>query len=393
MCALIGMKQPFVASIAMAASIGFAFAQEKTPMAADKGPGGQRHVIMGPGMAPPLFPEAKEIPAPKNGADLAAAITKLGDEVSAANRFSGAVLVAVDGKPLVEKAWGLADRERKIANTAETSFDVASLGKLFTQIAILQLAEAGKLSLDERFGEYLPDYPNRDVAGKVTLRQLLLHTSGMGDFLDALRDEAKAKSLRTLKDFVPLFANEPLAFESGSQMRYSNAGYVVLGRVIEAITGEDYYKYIESQILTPAGMKHSGFFDRSHLPPTVARSYDNGVDVTGQHAVRGSPAGGLQASAGDLLCLVQAIDAGKLLSKESIQTLREFIPHPPDAPPPSDPSRLTAYGVVGGAPGVSAQLSIDPSGRYVRIVLCNAGPPMAMSMAATIGEWVKQLPR
>jgi len=393
MCALIEMRQPFVAWIAMVASIGLASAQEKAPMAANKEPGGQRHVIIGPGMAPPPFPEAKDIPAPKNGADLAAAITKLGDDVSAANRFSGAVLVAVDGNPLIEKAWGLADRERKVENTAETSFDVASLGKLFTQIAVLHLAEAGKLSLDERFGKYLPDYPNRDVAGKVTLRQLLLHTSGMGDFVDAVRDEAKAKSLRTLKDFVPLFANEPLAFEPGSQMRYSNAGYVVLGRVIEAITGEDYYRYIETHILAPAGMKHSGFFDRSHLPPTVARSYDKGVDVTGQHAVRGSPAGGLQASVGDLLRLVQAIDAGKLLSKESIQILRDFIPHPPDAPPPSDPGRLTAYGIVGGAPGVSAQLSVDPSGRYVRIVLCNASPPMAMSMAATIGEWLKQLPR
>jgi len=350
------------------------------------------HRLQGPGMLrPEPFPEAKEIAPPKNETELAAAVEKLGNQVAAAGRFSGAVLLARDGKPLVEKAWGLADRARHVANTTETSFDVGSLGKLITQIAILQLVQAGKLSLEEPFGKYLTDYPNRDVASKVTLRQLLVHASGMGDIADAATLEAKAGSLRTLKDFVPLFASDALAFPPGSQMRYSNAGYVVLGRVIEAVSRQDYYNYAEKNILEPAGMKHSGFFDRDRLPATAARSYDHGVDVTTMHPVRGAPAGGLQASVGDLLQLVAAIDTAKLISKQSIVELRDLVPRPPNAPPPVDATRFAAYGIAGGAPGVSAQLNVDASARYTRIVLCNGSPPMASSMAATIGDWLKQM--
>ena len=99
------------------------------------------------------------------------------------------------------------------------------------------------------------------------------------------------------------------------------------------------------------------------------------------------------ASAGDLLRLVKAIDVGKIIGKESVKVLRDLIPHSPNAPPPANETKLVAYGIAGGAPGVSAQLAIDPTGHYTRIVLCNGSPPMAMSMAAMIGEWIKQMPK
>ena len=196
-----------------------------------------------------------------------------------------------------------------------------------------------------------------------------------------------------LKDFLPLFAHKPLAFEPGSKNLYSNAGYVVLGMVIEAVSAENYYSYIKSHILQPAGMWRSDFFDRKHLPDSVARSYESGKDVTDIQPERGCPAGGLQASAGDLLRLIETLDAGKLISKNSVKLLRDMIPHPPNAPPPSDDTKLRGYGIGGGAPGVNAGLSIDPTGRYTRIVLCNAGPPMALSMGAAISDWIKQMPR
>src|ERR1700736_1690693 len=97
--------------------------------------------------------------------------------------------------------------------------------------------------------------------------------------------------------------------------------------------------------------------------------------------------------AGDLLRLVQAINGGKLISKESVKLLRDMIPHPPNAPPPPDDTKLAAYGIGGGAPGVNTGLSIDPIGHYTRVVLCNMSPPMAMSMGATISEWIKQMPK
>jgi D-alanyl-D-alanine carboxypeptidase len=345
----------------------------------------------GPG-GPQPFPEAKSIAPPKTDKELAAAINRLALELAASGRFSGSVLVVVDGKPLVDNAWGEADRENGLPNKPETSFDIGSIGKLITQIAILQLMEAGKVALEEPFGKYLTNYPNRDVAAKATVRQLLLHTSGMGDIFDRAAPEDDFSSMRQLNDFLPLFAQKPLEFAPGTETHYSNAGYIVLGLVIEAVSGEEYYKYVEEHVLKPAGMARSGFFDRSHLPPTVAHSYDDGSDVTRVHPVRGSSAGGLQASAGDLWRLVKAIDDGKLVRKESVKALRALIPHPPTALP-IDESKLRGYGIAGGAPGVSAQLAIDPSGHYTRIILCNGSPPMAMSMAATISEWIKQMPK
>ena len=352
---------------------------------------GQPGVRPGGPPRPPSFPEAKAIAQPKNDEELGAAVKKLADTLAASGRFTGSILVAVDGKALVNGAWGEADRERRIANTPETAYDVGSIGKLFTQIAILQLLEKGKLSPDDTFGKYLTTFPDPDIASKVTIRQLLLHSSGMGDIFDQPGSE-KLGSMMELKDFLPLFAHKPLAFAPGSRTLYSNAGYIVLGMVVEAVSGENYYSYIKSHILQPAGMSHSGFFDRKHLPASVAHSYEDGKDVTDAQPERGCPAGGLQASSGDLLRLVEVINAGKLISKDSVKLLRDMIPHQPNARAPADDTKLTAYGIGGGAPGVNAGLSIDPTGRYTRVVLCDAGPPMALSMGATISEWIKQMP-
>ncbi|MEY2482841.1 MAG: hypothetical protein QOK24_1369 [Verrucomicrobiota bacterium] len=352
------------------------------------------HRVEAPGPGAPPRPEplaeAKLIPQPKNDQELAAAIKRLGDDLAASGRFSGSILLAVEGKLLLNDAWGEANRQTRVPNTSDTSYDVGSIGKQFTQIAILQLAEAGKVSLDETFGKYLTTYPNSEIAGKVTIRQLLGHNSGMGDFFANITPETDLNSLRQLKDYLPLFGQTPLEFEPGAQTRYSNTGYIVLGMVVEAVSGEDYYKYIEDHILKPAGMTHSGFFDRSHLPSTVAHSYEDGKDVTSRHDVRGSPAGGLYASTGDLLRLVQAIDAGKLIKPESVKVLHELLPRPPNAPRLAHEPKFMAFG---GSPGVNAELLVDSSGRYTRIILCNASPPMAMSVGAAIREWTIQMPK
>ena len=344
-------------------------------------------------MRPPEgFPEAKEIAPPKNDEELAAAIKKLADKLAATGRFSGSILLAADGKTLVDAAWGEADREQKVANTPETAYDIGSIGKLFTQIAILQLADAGKLKLDDTVGKYLSSYPNSEVPGKVTIEQLLRHRSGIPDVFAQITPESQISSKRELKDFLPLFADKPLEFAPGSAEHYSSSGYIVLGLVIEALGGENYYSYVDRHILKPAGMTHSGFFAREHLPRTVAHSYDEGRDVTGMHPVRGTPAGGLQASSGDLLGLVRGINAGKLLNPESVRILNGLVPRPPDAPAPVDENKLIGYGLQGGAPGVNAQLVIDPMGRYTRVILCNGSPPMATSMGTTIRKWMRSWP-
>lgn len=357
-----------------------------------EGPGGRRLIIGGPGGAPELSPEAKAMPQPKNDTELAASIKALAGTLAAAGRFSGSIYLAKDGGALVNGAWGLADQEKQVPNTPDTAFDTGSIGKLFTQTAVLQMVDQGKLGLDDPIGKYLPDYPSREIAAKVTLRQLLLHTSGLGDIFDHITPDTNLAGMLELKDFLPLFRNRPLEFEPGTRNRYSNAGYVVLGMVIEAVSGENYYDYVPRHILTPAGLTRSGFFNRSQLPATVARSYHGAEDMTGMHPGRGSPAGGLQATAGDLARLVLAINDGKLLKPESVTIVNSLLPRPPGAPPLAT-GKLIAYGIEGGAPGVNAHLVVDPTGHYTRVVLCNGEPPMASSMGFTIREWIRNLPK
>lgn len=358
-----------------------------------EGPGGRRMIIGGPGGAPEISPKAKAMPQPKNDAELAASVKALAGTLAAAGRFSGSIYLAKDGAALVDGAWGLADQEQKIPNTPDTAYDTGSIGKLFTQVAVLQLTEQGELGLDDPIGKYLKDYPSSEIAAKVTIRQLLLHTSGLGDIFDHITPDTNLAGMTELKDFLPLFGNRPLEFDPGTRNRYSNAGYVVLGLVIEAVSGENYFDYVPKHILTPASLTRSGFFNRRELPATVARSYMGADDVTRMHPGRGSPAGGLQATASDLGRLVTAINGGKLLKPESVTLLNSLIPRPPGAPTPQATGQLIGYGIEGGAPGVNANLVVDPTGHYTRAVLCNAEPPMASSMGFTIREWIRNLPK
>lgn len=368
-------------------------ASQPSRMLLQPGPGTLGKQMLGPGGPPEPVPEAKGISQPKNDEELASAIKRLAETLAGKGRFSGSIFLAANGQTLVDNAWGEANRETKTANTPETAYDAGSIGKLFTQIAIMQLTEKGALNLDGTIANYLPDYPNRSVAEKVTVRELLLHSSGIPDFFDKLNPETaptmKLDAVVELKDFLPFFANQPLEFEPGSSNRYSNSGYIVLGLVIEAVSHENYREYIQRHILAPAKMTHSGFFDRAHLPSFVARSYEDKADVTGIHPRRGSPAGGIQATARDLYRLVEAIDAGKLIKPESINVIRRLMPAPANAPPLRDSVKLTSFGIQGGAPGVNSSLSIDPTGRYTRVVLCNSGPPMASMMATTIRAWIQ----
>ncbi len=349
--------------------------------------------IVGPGEAPQPFPEAKAISQPRNDEELVAAITKLADELVKSGRFSGSIFLAADGRPLLNNAWGDADKQANVAATPATAYDLGSIGKLFTQIGILQLVDEGKLTLDEPLARYLRDYPDPEVAQKVTVRQLLLHKSGIPDVFNNITAQTPLGAMTEVKDFLPLFAHKPLEFAPGSAQRYSSSGYIVLGLIIEAVSGENYYTYVQRHILEPTRMTHSGFFDRTELPSFVAHSYEDGKDVTGVHPRRGCPAGGLQASAEDLFRLLEAVNRGNLIKRDTIALLRDLVPRPPDAAAPADNGKLFGYGISGGAPGVSATLAVDPSGRYTRVVLSNSGPPMAMSMAATIRHWIDHMPK
>ena len=285
------------------------------------------------------------------------------------------VVLGRNGAPVFQRALGMADREAGRPNDTETAFNLGSINKAFTQIAIRQLAQAGLLDLDSALGRAWPDYPNADVARRVTVRQLLQHRSGIGGNIFAAPAGGSRATLRRLADFLPLFVAESLQFDPGTRQQYSNAGYVVLGLLVERLSGEDYYDYVRRHIYEPAGMRRTGHFAWDSLPPNTAIGYTPGrPDAppgtplrrnTDMLPGRGSSAGGGYSTAADLLRFVQALRENRI---------------PAGGPP--------GLGVAGGAPGINAVLEGDLPGGYDLVVLANLDPPAAERIARLVRGWL-----
>jgi len=292
------------------------------------------------------------------------------------DQFSGAVLLARGDKVVFEKAYGLADKSSNTPNRTDTRFNLGSINKIFTNIAIHQLASQGKLSLDDTIGKLLTDYPNPDAASKVTIHHLLSMTSGIGDFFGERYEQTPKDKLRSIRDYFPLFADKPLEFEPGAKRRYSNGGYLVLGAIIEKVSGTDYYSYVKKNIYQPAGMKDSDWYDKDKLPPNTAvgYTYEDRPTITNADKRnpnyptlpgKGSSAGGGYSTLRDLLAFVRAM-------RQGVVTTPDFQPD--------------GLGIAGGAPGMNAILE---SGRdYVVVVLSNYDPPTAEKTARQIRAWM-----
>ena len=320
-----------------------------------------------------------------NEAEAVAALSARADELAAADVFSGAVLVARDGEVLVEDAWGFADREAGTPNTADTKFRIGSMNKMFTAVAILQLVEDGELTLDEPIGTYLPDYPNEEVASQVTVRHLLTHTGGTGDIFGPEFD-AHRLELREHSDYVDLYGSRGLSFEPGSQFEYSNYGFVLLGAIIEAVTGESYYDYVRDNVFEPAGMTSTDSLPESEDVPNRAVGYWRPGDAwepnTDTLPWRGTSAGGGYSTVGDLMRFAQALQSGTLIPPEMLAEATS--PHGEvdygfGFDVGDDP--VASYGHGGGAPGINGDLRIYPELGYVVVVLSNLDPPAASVLA------------
>ena len=194
------------------------------------------------------------------------------DQASVDDKFSGTVLVAKDGKPLFKKAYGLANKNTNTPNNVDTKFDLGSMNKMFTAIAIAQLVERGKLSFTDTVGKLLPDYPNKEVADKVTVHHLLTHTSGIPNYINE-KFQANLNNLKTVADYLPLFANDPLSFEPGAKWQYSNSGFTVLGLIVEKVSGQNYYDYVKEHIFKPAGMVNTDSYERDKEISNLAVGY------------------------------------------------------------------------------------------------------------------------
>ncbi len=318
--------------------------------------------------------------------ELIAALRKKLDEDSAADRFLGAVLVAKNGKPVFAQAYGLADREHKVPNTLKTRFRIGSMNKMFTATSILQLAQAGKLGLDDPVGKYLTDYPNKDVATKVTIRHLLTHTGGTGDIFGP-DFEAHRLELRTLQDYIKLYGNRALQFQPGSRWEYSNYGFILLGVVIEKVSGQSYYDYVREHIYEAAAMTSSGSEPENEVVPDRSIGYTRrGGNYLHRNTdtlpYRGTSAGGGYSTVGDLLKFANALQDHKLLNakfKDMLTTGKVDAEGARYAFGFEDQmiNGIRCFGHGGGAPGMNGDLEICPGPAYVVAILSNMDPPAA----------------
>jgi CubicO group peptidase (beta-lactamase class C family) len=335
--------------------------------------------------------------------------------------FAGVVRIVDGDRVVYEKAAGLAERRFDVPNAIDTRFNIGSITKLFTHVAIAKLASEGRLQLADRLSKHLTDYP-KEVADRITIAQLIDHSSGLGDIFGPEYDAMDRSSLRTLPDFLPLFQNKPLRFEPGTDHYYSNAGYTVLGLVIEKLAGMPYADYVRKIVYEPAGMTDSGPGEADAPVPHLATGYTRrpvGPGSAAPNAAHGArhanappggrawelrantshlpgisgSAGGGYSSARDLHRFVRALRHDRLVPPAYTQwvLMRELPSEPGAAKPSIDvfPQGAT-IGFAGGAPGLNALLSVRLDRDLTLVVLANADPPIAESMGRKIGVWMRR---
>jgi len=309
-------------------------------------------------------------------------------ERAKAGTFAGVVLVARDGKPVLRKAYGLAERRFEAANREDTRFNVGSLGKLVTKLAIAQLAEAGKLGLDDPLGRWLPDWP-KESAGKITVDMLCDHRAGTTDFFNERYQRMDRSSLRHNRDYVALFRDDSLWFEPGTSQRYSNGGYVLLGEVVAKVAGEDYYDYVRRHIYVPAGMKDTDAYAADDPTPNLAMGYYPEQDGSLRENVctrpaRGSAAGGSYSTVDDLLALEQALRGGRLVGPAWSAWV---LGGPRPGPAPGTEVMPDRYVMAGGAPGITARL--DHVGPWTFVLLSNLDRRLLGHVEEDLHEWLR----
>ena len=313
------------------------------------------------------------------------------DAQAKAGEFSGVAMIVRGDSVLLADAWGESDRERHTPAKLDTRFNIGSIGKLFTRACVAQLAEAGKLSLDDKLSKYVPDFPRAD---EITLDMLCEHRSGVGDFFNAKYDAMDRSKLRHNRDYLELIRDQPLWFEPGTSERYSNGGYALLGEVIAKASGEDYYDYLAKHVFRPAGMTATGAPIEGDGTKGLARGYtrkgaENGAerDNVATRPARGSAAGGLYSNAADLIAFDRALLAGKLMSPGWAGWVTGE-PRPQGGVSSTSSGSPRAFGFAGGAPGIAAEWLHE--GDAVLILLANRDPEVTRATVQPLRQLMRR---
>ena len=330
--------------------------------------------------------------------DAVTALDSKAAELASQDKFSGAVLVARRDAIALEKAYGSADRAKQVSNTVETQFRIGSMNKMFTATAILQLVGEGKVDLAAPLGRYLPDYPNHDVASKVTIRHLLTHTGGTGDIFTPEYEKHRLE-VRELGDYVKLFGARGPEFEPGSKWAYSNYGFILLGVVIEKVSGVPYYDYVRKHVFEPAGMRSTDSLPETDVVAKRSMGYmrKNGAWVSDAEILpwRGTSAGGGYSTVGDLFRFAQALCAGTLIKPDLFAQMTSKQAGDPQMGPSagygfgmmvSEEPQGKRFGHGGGAPGMNGELRVYPRTGTIVVVLANLDPPAATRIADFFDE-------
>jgi CubicO group peptidase (beta-lactamase class C family) len=341
-----------------------------------------------PARTPSDLPKPVKLSEPEVAAELGAFL----DRLVAADAFSGTVLVAKDGTPFFTRVAGIANRDFMVPNKLDTKFNTGSMFKMLTALGAAQLADQGKLLMDAPIADYLDTtWLSQDILDRVTVRQLLTHTSGLGSYFNETYDRSSRLLFRKVDDYKMLVKGDTLAFEPGTGWQYSNTGFLLLGAIIESASGEDYFDYIRTHVTGPAGMKNTDCYELDMVNENLAVGYDREPGPRGpfyrnnifQHVLRGGPAGGGYTTVEDLLALDRALRGGKLVSAATLEAM--WTPSPLSGPPGSGYGygfgiSQTPIGKMvghnGGFAGISADFAMYLDAGYTVAILSNYGSGM-----------------
>ncbi|KGI78447.1 beta-lactamase [Oleiagrimonas soli] len=299
--------------------------------------------------------------------------------------FSGCLTVVDGGHMIFDACRGLAERSFGVPVNHQTRFRIASMGKMFTAVAIAQLVQAGKLSWNDTLAKWVPEYPDQATAKKITVWELLHHTSGLGDYMVPAFFEHRERYVHPV-DYLRLIARQPLVSAPGKQWNYSNSGYVLLGRIIENVSGESYFDYVQHHIFAPAHMLSSGFSSIDQVVPKLAVGYYH--DALFSKAWKANwlklpymaaPDGGGYSTNADMLRFAKAMRDGTLLKPATLAKMfDDEVPAGPGWNAAGFGDRLShgrhIRGKVGGIEGTTADLQMVWETGATVVMTSNEGP-------------------